>query len=126
MLTLLLTAALCLGCLTGCVSNALPDGYDEITVTAIAELTVEYINDGDYEGLAGLCAEASGLTAESIGAAADKATGDKGGFAGFGSVKLGADSGNARAVVRAEYENGTLEYILVLNSGYEITSLKIK
>lgn len=112
--------------LTGCVSGVLPSDYDEITATAFAEVVVEDIDAGDYDGLAAFIDRESEFTIEDLKAAVENDRPDMGEFKDFEKVDLGADNGFARAVVHAGYENGNIKYTIVFDTEYHIKSLRIR
>ena len=114
--------------LCACGAAPLPEGMTEESVSALATQTVTALSEKDYTAVNDTLSQemkdalASQPLADIWGPVSEKV----GNFVEISSTKIGASKGFATAVVKAKYENATVQFTLSYNTDSELAGLYFK
>lgn len=120
--------------LTGCSSMKLSEAFDEEQVKAKAEEVVKYMSDEDMESVTAMFSEEmlAAVPAERLQQNMDAYCGSRGAFVKIKSLSIigqklqGSDVDTAVAIAVTEYENQTITYQIVFNTGLQIITFYMK
>lgn len=112
----------------------LPEQFDAAAVEADAKQSIEYFNEGDYQGIIdmsqGLMDDS--VTVEQFAQQCDSLLEELGAFQEYTEVKLvGATDQNTGdeyggAVIRAKYENGKAKFMIAFNEDMQLAQFYVQ